>query len=95
MNSKYSAGDILVDKKTETSYFIFEVFVDELIYYNCITRNMYEYRFEEGILSSFWLDENQNIQKVGEDLQKAELLEMLCGDIKFMLNKQIKSFSIY
>ena len=88
MNSKYSVGDILVDRYTNESYFIFETFVDELVYYNCIVRNIFEYRFEEVIISSYWL-EDKNIQKVGEDLQKAEQLRSLRDDIKFMLGKHI------
>lgn len=88
MNSKYSVGDILVDRYTNESYFIFEIFVDELVYYNCIVRNIFEYRFEEVIISSYWL-EDKNIQKVGEDLQKAEQLRSLRDDIKFMLGKHI------
>lgn len=87
MNIKYSVGDILVDRYTNESYFIFEVITDEPIYYNCIVRNMFEYKFEEGIISSYWIDENKNIQKVGEDLQKAEQLRSLRDDIKLMLGK--------
>lgn len=89
MHTKYSVGDILVDKYTNESYFIFEIITDEPIYYNCIVRNIFEYRFEEGIISSFWLEDNKNIQRVGKDLKRAEQLRSLRDDIKFMLGKHI------
>ena len=89
MNSKYSAGDILIDKSDKTAYFIFEVFIDELIYYKYTLRNPFDYQFEEGIIGSFWLDENKDIQKVGEDVQKAEQMRSLRNDITKMLSKQI------